>query len=726
MSHWCQHLGFRSNSKASYLPRQSLEKLNNTDPDHGIYKLTLTSNEDLVAHSKPSYGIAAAAAAAGKLKMSNNLPDVLPLGVKLQQQPVKPMTPSSPGDVVVAMRYGSNNNLATNATPTNATNTVGGNNTAYAMIYGQTAQQQQHPQQQQQRYSTPTMGHAYSSKSRSPAPQFTRSQSYDVKQLQSLNDATTFISQSQVDLKQVVQNLETTLEEASLPATPPQLFSPANSNSDCSLSTSSLECSPVNANTNANVNADAAANIFRAEVISTTPTTMATTATQPKPPVSRQESLRENIEKITQLQSQLMSAHLCDTAGLLSSYGKPSSTTNTSTSTSTTTETATIAATATASEQPPSPAATAQLEEEPAVEAATAATPEASPMDSLQLMQRSELVLIVNPTPSTSDMACQTDEDLLDNELVATREEQQTRTTLQPRQQQAIELEYEQAALELIKQLLPNDKLIEILTPKRYKPTTQYVNNLYNPNVQLRPAKRDVGTSTLMRMKGDSARSNNCSNSSSNSVATTELQLVSVELQLTDEDDASDTDSTNLIKQQLHALIKQLNQKIGSLKSEQQTICDECSINDKLGLDLLAKLTEKVRPSEASKFRTYIDDVGHITSLLLSLSERLAQTESSLETISSQQEKSTLAAKRERLYEQLEEAQRLKSDIDRRGSSIAKLIGKHLNVDMCADYDYFINMKAKLIADARDLSDRIKSSEEQLNALSDALVQSDC
>lgn len=88
-------------------------------------------------------------------------------------------------------------------------------------------------------------------------------------------------------------------------------------------------------------------------------------------------------------------------------------------------------------------------------------------------------------------------------------------------------------------------------------------------------------------------------------------------------------------------LIKQLNQKIGALKREQQTIVDECAINDQLGLDLLAKLTEKVRPSEASKFRTYIDDVGNITSLLLSLSERLAQTECSLEVRvpSSQQEK---------------------------------------------------------------------------------------
>ncbi|XP_070065761.1 protein Shroom isoform X2 [Drosophila virilis] len=687
----------RSNSKASYLPRQSLEKLNNTDPDHGIYKLTLTSNEDLVAHNKPSYAVGA-----GKLKLPNNLPDVLPLGVKLQQQPVKPPPPpSSPGDVV-ALRYGSNNNLATKS-PTNATPTAAGvgNNTAYAMIYGQSPQQpqpqQQQQQQQQQRYSSPALGHAYS-KSRSPAPQFTRSQSYDVKQQQPAHDPTQFVSQSHVDLKQAVHDLETTLEEVSLPDTPP-LLSPANS--DCSLSNSSLECSPENVKNNLNGNPEA--HIFRAELISTT-----TTATLPKqpppplPPVNRQESLRENIEKITQLQSQLMSAHLCDSAGLLGSYAKPLSPSSTEPPPTT--------------EPPPSP----PPNQEQLAELETESKP-GSPMvantDSLKLMQRSELVLIVNPTPNTADMACQT-EDLLDNELVATREEQQTRTTLQPRQRQAIELEYENLALELIKQLAPNDKLIEILTPKSYKPTTQYVNNLYNPNVQLRPAKRDVGTTTLMRMKGASG--------TTTLLATAELQVVSVELQLAD--DTGDADSTNLIKQKLDELIKQLNQKIGALKREQQTIVDECAINDQLGLDLLAKLTEKVRPSEASKFRTYIDDVGNITSLLLSLSERLAQTECSLEVRvpSSQQEKSTLEAKRARLYEQLEEAQRLKADFDRRGSSIAKLFGKHLSADLCADYDYFINMKAKLIADARDLSDRIKASEEQLGALSDALVQSDC
>ncbi|EDW02692.1 protein Shroom isoform X3 [Drosophila grimshawi] len=672
----------RSNSKASYLPRQSLEKLNNTDPDHGIYKLTLTSNEDLVAHSKPTYGVVTP----GKLKLPNNLPDVLPLGVKLQQQPAKP---TSPGDIV-ALRYGSNNNLATKS-PTNATPTAAGpgnnnnNSTAYAMIYGQVPQQQaQQQQQQQQRYSSPALGPAY----RSPASQFTRSQSYDVKQQQLQSDCTPLMSQSHVDLKQAVHDLETTLEEDLLPPTPPpppHLLSPAHS--DCSLSNSSLECSPVNTT-------NPEPHIFRAEVISTTTTT---TATLPKPPpVNRQESLRENIEKITQLQSQLMSAHLCDT-GLLGSYPttvKPSNPSSTE------------------PKPPPSPPPSQEIiKTELEAESVPASTLDES-ADSLKLMQRSELVLIVNPTPSTVDMACQTD-DLLDTELVASREEQQTRTTLQPRQRQVIELEYEHSALELLRQLPPSDKLIEILTPKSCKPTTQYVNNLYNPNVPLRPAKRDVGTSTLMRMKAAGTTT---------LIAKAELQLTSVELHLTD-----DT-GTNLIKQKLDELIKQLNQKIVALKREQETIVEECFTNDKLGSDLLANLTEKVRPSEASKFRTYIDDVGHITSLLLSLSERLAQTESSLEAraSSSQQEKNTLQAKCERLYEQLEEAQRLKADIDRRGSSIAKLFGKHLSADMCADYDYFINMKAKLIADARDLADRIKGSEEQLGALSDALVQSDC
>ena len=80
-------------------------------------------------------------------------------------------------------------------------------------------------------------------------------------------------------------------------------------------------------------------------------------------------------------------------------------------------------------------------------------------------------------------------------------------------------------------------------------------------------------------------------------------------------------------------LIKHLNNKVHILTKEQSCIEEESAINDELGNSLLNKLSDKVRPIEASKCRTYISDIGHITGLLLSLSERLARAENNLTTI---------------------------------------------------------------------------------------------
>lgn len=69
---------FRSTSKASYLPRQTHEK-HLLDPDHGSYKLTLTSNEDCINH-KNVFSVSEEI-----LPTKCNLPDVLPVSVKLQK-----------------------------------------------------------------------------------------------------------------------------------------------------------------------------------------------------------------------------------------------------------------------------------------------------------------------------------------------------------------------------------------------------------------------------------------------------------------------------------------------------------------------------------------------------------------------------------------------------------------------------------------------------------------
>lgn len=74
--------------------------------------------------------------------------------------------------------------------------------------------------------------------------------------------------------------------------------------------------------------------------------------------------------------------------------------------------------------------------------------------------------------------------------------------------------------------------------------------------------------------------------------------------------------------------------KLKVLETEQTMLVEESTANDALGHDVAFKVAQKVeRPIDSTKFRSYVDDVGYITMLLLSLSGRLARTENALHTI---------------------------------------------------------------------------------------------
>ena len=507
----------RCNSKASYLPRQSLEKQSNSDPDHGSYKMTLHSNEDLVTTTKSSYDILAQTS-----KLPNNLPDVLPLGAKLQPC-LNTNINSTP-----SLRYGSNNNISSAQTQSSQQNSPVG--------YKSYCQQQQH-QQQQQRYSTPVLS------SFNLSTNFTRSQSFDTNAHaanSTTQSPTKYMTQSSLDLKKPLSSLEPTIEETNLNET----SSPVRDNSSMSsLSSLAESCNshedriqpnlnPSNIN-NTTVHMEASNSLFRAELVNTTFNNNNNTINNnTKKSVIRQESLRENIEKITQLQSQLMSAHISDNnfkassgyktshmpvidipktlpkmekmdhekpcldteneKSLVSSLGPPPAEedSNNKTPSSSSSNTGLLKSPTILEENTNSDTSVlSQLD---------------SSTDSLKLVQRSELILRVNP--STVETASQTD-DITDNELknlsaeVANTKENDTptRTTLQPRQRLSIENDCEKMSKELAKLLPPNDALIHILCPPGTKTITDYVTNLYNPNVPLRPSKRDVGTSTLTR-----------------------------------------------------------------------------------------------------------------------------------------------------------------------------------------------------------------------------------
>lgn len=77
-------------------------------------------------------------------------------------------------------------------------------------------------------------------------------------------------------------------------------------------------------------------------------------------------------------------------------------------------------------------------------------------------------------------------------------------------------------------------------------------------------------------------------------------------------------------------LVSRLDKKLEVLRGEQVVVDDECRMNDELGENVEVYINRVARPQEVSKFRLHVEEVGKITSLLLSLSGRLARAENAL------------------------------------------------------------------------------------------------
>lgn len=97
-------------------------------------------------------------------------------------------------------------------------------------------------------------------------------------------------------------------------------------------------------------------------------------------------------------------------------------------------------------------------------------------------------------------------------------------------------------------------------------------------------------------------------------------------------------DVCDLTKQKEELVIR-LTKQLVAMTNDRTSITDQNTTNDLLGTDISSIVAQKVRPSEASKFRSHVDDVGHITMLLLSLSARLARIENNLFNTSDAMEK---------------------------------------------------------------------------------------
>lgn len=512
----------RCNSKASYLPRQSREKLN-IDPDHGIYKLTLTSNEDCITsqhhqhhnnnnhhqqqfHHSTDLLLTKSSATASPAKC-NNLPDVLPLGVKIHHHQQHHQPASSP-------RYGSNNNLSGSQQQLNKPHTAPINYQQHHHHQHQNGYASSSPQQQQQQPQSAghhplksvfnfNLNRHNAAMPSPPSPQLTGNSSESIS-----TSPVKYVTQSVIDLKQNHILQDTMNNKCPISQEP-------SSATDLTKSPYSIRHEFVN----------------RSSTDEQRPPAKKDTTDK----VIRKDSLKENIDKITQLQTKLMSAH--DKPEKLSSAAREAASLRKN-------RPSEMPAIHTATSMPVDEIA------EAAQELITASSPAnllllnggSKAVDGLRLMQRTEIVLRVNA--ATSEAASQTDESSLDfisSQIAANtsiipsngdlkdahdddddddmKKSRRRRSPFIRSESAAAEIDCAQLSQDLIRQLSPTDRLHHILgkfsktasefinilhdiastiytAPKSHRSSADYVSGLFNPHIAPRLVKKDVSTST--------------------------------------------------------------------------------------------------------------------------------------------------------------------------------------------------------------------------------------
>ncbi|XP_074910034.1 protein Shroom4 isoform X6 [Buteo buteo] len=173
-------------------------------------------------------------------------------------------------------------------------------------------------------------------------------------------------------------------------------------------------------------------------------------------------------------------------------------------------------------------------------------------------------------------------------------------------------------------------------------------------------------------------------------------------------------------------LIESLSRKLAVLREAQRGLQEDISANGALGEDVAARLQALCTPGEFDKYRLFVGDLDKVVNLLLSLSGRLARVETALGSLGPHaptEDKVALREKQRLLVAQLEDAKELKEHVGRREEAVGAMVAWYLPAEHLQDYQHFVKMKSALIAEQRELEEKIKLGQEQLRCLRESLGQ---
>ncbi|XP_038147996.1 protein Shroom1 [Cyprinodon tularosa] len=186
----------------------------------------------------------------------------------------------------------------------------------------------------------------------------------------------------------------------------------------------------------------------------------------------------------------------------------------------------------------------------------------------------------------------------------------------------------------------------------------------------------------------------------------------------------SDEQSQADITEKKRLLVSYVNERLRSLEESRDALQAEVEENTALGEAMKLLVRERCQPVELERYNLFIGDLERVINLLLCLSARLARVQNALSVVDQHtdaEEKESLDSRHRLLCKQREDAKDLKDNLDRRDNLVSTFLSRQLSAEQLQDYRRYVQTKASLLIRLKDLEEKQRLGEEQLESLSNSL-----
>ncbi|XP_075712579.1 protein Shroom1 [Rhinoderma darwinii] len=267
----------------------------------------------------------------------------------------------------------------------------------------------------------------------------------------------------------------------------------------------------------------------------------------------------------------------------------------------------------------------------------------------------------------------------------------------------------EERYTELVKEIIAKDtSLVDVLKPLPVRESA----------IRLMKSLFSVDISTLERSRNQKSKKNKMHiEGLSKSGSKTMLP----EKTYSEKPDGACLDDITLLKVEL---ISSINSQLEELCGERELLLSEISENTTHGTNIEAVVKEVCKPNEYERYMMFIGDLEKVVSLLFCLSMRLARVENALCKIDENTDAEEMQSLKERhslLSRQREDAKDLKDNLDRREHVVTGILAKYLRETQLEDYKHYVRLKTSFLIEQKDLDEKIKFHEEQLESLHNSI-----